>query len=314
MEVALESNPSQDSGHGLELVSQANELSRGVAMKQMVGPLLSEFMRPMYETPITPEETDRIHATDNLGHLSHLGGKVIDILHQRLDSRVHEDQEGYENINKLISNAGLFYYQVFNGVLTEGIRTGVATPLRVATQVYRLEWGDSPGGHNFNFIKSDDLDHSYLLEILERDSFNDMLHRLAKGPNGYLTDVDLIERDTFFEFRDRDGHILMYWDALRLNDEGKVDGLSDKFHIAGQGRRERIRHNNKREPAADHTSSGCPVRYKSEDDSGEAHDSLITASTKFLTAALAISASKSVNSYRLRALRAERASRETVNA
>jgi len=275
------------------LTQEVEGLSRDVAMKSVIGPVLTDFLRPIYTEPLSLVEADRIPVIQTNDDIKPFAQEVVRVVQHRLATRIHEDSDTHaaiDHLTKTVNHPTLFHYQQSHAMLREGVRTSVATPLLVATQIYRTEKGDMPPGKGYSLLAAQDFDYPAYVGILQRDSYRRILSSLAKGPNGFLGGISLdpeaLYHASFFNFfHPQSRRMLMYWDAFRV--EGRVTGLSDAFYIAAQAKRAQIQRANAGHPGT--ASSGCPVRHSLKDKEGVAQESLITSAAQFLIGAVAVS-------------------------
>jgi hypothetical protein len=265
---------------------------RGAAMKQVVGPTLSKLLMPAYDLSISPEEAGKLPEVSEFGDLSQFAASVNDVISWRVADILREDPESYASLHTLISEErNLLHFGDVEPVLREGLRTGEVAPLTVAAHIYRLEKYGAAQRGQLEEVRQQPFDYTKFVDILERPSFDRMLHRLTKGPNGFLGTRSVrptsIVSDDFFKFSLPNGDDMTYRDAYRLED-GKVVDLSGDYDIAAQAKRRKIteQYLETQPRRQDLQSSGCPVRHRLEDEDGEPQQSLITAGIKFLSAAM----------------------------
>jgi hypothetical protein len=277
-------------------VEQAEGLERGEVMRQVVGPALTEFMRPIYNPVVEPSEVIKLPRIGRVIDLPDFGDKVKDLLELRLMDHTQSKPDEFKSIKALnTARPELFFYEDTREVFDESIASGIAIPLTIATHIYNIEHGNVPNGKDdirHLPIAATKVGYSDLTEIMSRDGFARILQRLTKGPNGFLghtaADTQTLLGARFYGFMKPRDRKLRYYDVYRLED-GKVVDLSDEFHIAAEAMRKFLRARYDEDEPLHETisSSGCPVRHRFEDrDTGELQESLVVSSSKFLVAAL----------------------------
>jgi hypothetical protein len=276
----------------LPLANQAFGLERAEVMKMVVGPVLTSLLQPVYEVDDTVAE----HAC-NYARMNTLGDAVDfvtflrDNLLNKLSSHLYKNREIEDEIDELGRlRPDLFFFNTARGIIQEGVITGIATPFQVATHIERLERG--VGGQSGS---DDDVFYQKeTLEILKRESVGKILGRLTKGPNGFLggessSIVSNLLYGPFFDFSDYSNARFKIEDAYKIED-GKVVDLSDAYSLIANRQRQKIEKDyanpDRVGPYQGANSSGCPVRHRFRDETGELQDSLITTGKNFLIAAI----------------------------
>jgi len=283
------------------LVEQAQGISRGPVMKNIVGPFLDTLLRPIYTPELTPDEVERLPIVGPLHDTARrLAMMTIDILEGRLSERLNERGEEYEGLERLRATREDLFHEpdTISITLQEGISSGVIVPLTVAAHIDAIERGAvtqniTQGGTDPNTP----FEPITLTEIFNRDSFARILQHLTKGPNGFLGAAStrtsrMLKHGRFFNFTDNAAKALCYWDAYALQN-GKVVDLNADFHLYAQFKRELLRSGFHAEVKRilknpqDDESSGCPVRHSFKDEHGEPQEPLIVTSAKFVVATMA---------------------------
>lgn len=264
----------------LNLVEQAVDLDRAQIMKQVVGPPMTEFLRPLYEEPLSQEELARLPNLGSVGNLRTFNLVVRNVLNRRLQQQLELTEDGGFG-GQLITLAeihkGTFFYHTVDSIIGEGMETGVYTTLTVAWQIYSLE-------NNLRRVSDEDpIDFAKFIEVMQRPEFDKILFSLTKGPNGFLGEKATnfeVNDNLLFEFyescRFRAERPLRIKDAYKLEDD-RVVGLSDAYHLAAADKRKRV---------GERPSSGCPVRHRFEDENGDKQESLIITAKNFLIGAI----------------------------
>jgi hypothetical protein len=275
------------------LVDQAEGLERDQVMKRVVGPALTSFLRPIYEVSTPIAASNFWEDPPTLDNAVIFVDVLENVLKDRLRQRITDNPAQYEEFERLNdTRPDIFHYKT-SGMLHEGIDTSLAAPFIVATHIGRVERGDVNGrlhcGSPFNREET--------VKILQRDSVDKILHRLTKGPNGFLgapsSRSQAAYSPDFFEFymppyRNEPLHIKR---AYRTQD-GRVTDLSGDYYLSANEKRDKIQRdfNDPRyRQSGDHhfaVSSGCPVRHRFKDETGEPQESLITLGRKFLASGL----------------------------
>lgn len=262
------------------VAAEVEHSPRGEAMKRVVGPLMTQFLKPFYETPLSSEEEQKTGLKAEfqyyLGDLDDTAVALERILLNRFQS---EKGEALQNLidSLLQSRKDLFYYVDAERVVQEGFVTGIVVPLTIASHIYRIE-----RNHLGEFASTIPLDLEYFIGIMQRPEFDEMLLKLTKGPNGFLgssSTTPSLDGKGMFEFKIRG---LNFEDAYKIRD-GKVVGLSNAYHEIANARRTALRNEENLS-----YSSGCPVRHRFEDEDGKKQDSLIVTAKNFLIRALEV--------------------------
>ena len=188
-------------------------------------------------------------------------------------------------------------------LLSEGVDTGVATPLFLGTQIVATE-GFLKFNSNFprNLIRTPfnlPIDPEKLNAVLNGGAVDKLLVLLCKGPNGFLEgrsfdpDYTLPE---FYVFKmlkwDRD---MVFAEAFKVVD-GKVVGPSDDLVLSAHERRKELKEFDENMLVLDNelkrTSSGCPVRYTTTED-GVTVKPLVLQAKDFVAEAVRLTSLKS---------------------
>lgn len=299
---------SVDRSPELSLADKAKGLERAAVMKYVVGPCLSDLLRPIYAPDISEVEgmlltgDCRFPTSDGEPRgfkLEVFSGITKGILWDRLgDARNGDGKKQYVDFLRFSDGrTDLFYYgDAAADIIPEGLQSGIVVPLRVATQVHRLEYGDRKSQRSHRLSRWALCRPDELIEIMERPCFDDILLHLTKGPNGFLGEkaVEVTTyNSSFFDFKvgaDPERR-LSFRDAYEMAD-GKVVGLSGAYHVSARQMRTSVLRTHSSKSAVDPRThqvwshSGCPVRHSFEDESGEKQEPLIIAAKKFLVAAL----------------------------
>jgi hypothetical protein len=311
--------PLDEPEHSVLLVDQAKGLTRAVAMKNVVGPALTEFFQPVYEPFFSAEELERIPADSAFPDLSDLVWGVQGAARKRLAVQIDSDSPSYIEFEMLrharedifFNFGGIFRGADFKYNLEDSVNSGIMIPMVAAVDILRLESGDQPDSPS-NVLNGPFKAQS-IIDIMRRDSFALILSRLAKGPNNFITSYlsdpkqafslwqspkpnDSKKADVFFGFRKGYGEYdkrkrLTIWDAYRMQD-GEVVDLSYDYFQSAEAQRQQINKRGamvfSRGPHRGEDSSGCPVRHKVDGYS----ESLITANKNFIIAALEVAERK----------------------
>jgi hypothetical protein len=284
--------------HDQSLVEQARDLPRDKAMKQVVGPALDRFVRPIYDAPLTADEVSNLPEVTAFKDLPDFSRSTDELLKARLDSRLANEPDQCQILEGVAQGRpDLFHYSLVKNTLVEGVEVGARMPLIVGTHIYILERYGS--GLSYNEKQRLPYDGDLMIDILRRSSTYRILDHLTKGPNGFLggsasVSYTAFERK-FFDFREQNNRCLLASEAYQ-QDQGQVIGLSAAYHLVAASRRQKIKEEyyaTERFGALGNTgghafaiSSGCPVRHRFEDESGEPQESLISAGRQFVIAAL----------------------------
>ncbi|HYF96416.1 MAG TPA: hypothetical protein VD947_00055 [Patescibacteria group bacterium] len=269
------------------LADQAEGKSRAEIMKQVVGPAFTEFLQTVYTQPLTDDEHRRLSPRedepwDGLDNLRRFNLIIENILESRVfkppTNAFFRDAVFENNLSYLRGQqSDIFFHQLPNGIIKEGLESGVVIPLTVASHIYRIEQG---GLEHIDFAK--------FVEIMERPEFDEILLTLTKGPNGFLgsASTELLRHGlSMFDFSiPVSDSPLKTYDAYRVK-EGKVVGLSDQYHLSANDRRRRLFYPFK-PGQKDRSSSGCPVRHSFEDAGGEKQTPLIITAKQFIVEAI----------------------------
>lgn len=274
------------------LVEQAEGMDRPEVMRKVVGPALTEFFRPLYDD-LTPEEAAGLPDIKKFSRIELFATTLDNLIFTRFTALKSDNQMAYSALDRLGEvRLDLFHYQNINSVLTEALLSGIVAPLTLARSIYAVENFDR--GTSREEIKTSELSAADLLEVMQREEFDRMLASLTKGPNGFLgsssSAIQAIGK-SFFDFEGSSVDLLSIWDAFKVKD-GKVVGFSDDYHLAAQAKRRQIgdRYSDaasRFSPKHDFAnSSGCPVRHRFEDETGEKQESLVITAKNFLLQAL----------------------------
>jgi hypothetical protein len=280
------------------LVEQADGLARAEAMKRVIGPALTDMLQLTYTEPLTAEERQKISDIwryPNAEGLARFSGCAKQILDARFAGQHATPQsEMFQRLSKLIgARPDLLFFDWPEQVVHEGLNSGVVAPMMVAQHIYRLEEEqDYPSKGVFN--------PDALAAIMTRPSFDQILLRLTKGPNGFLgqqsTQSKHFFSEKFFDFYrvEADGSVnederMRVTDAYAM-ESGRVVGLSPAYAISAHDRRERQRehYSGLRSKHDFVNSSGCPVRHGFEIETSTAQEPLIVTAKNFLINALQI--------------------------
>lgn len=262
----------------LNLVEQAVDLDRSKIMKQVVGPPMTEFLQPIYREPLSEEELARLPELDSIADLRTFNLVTRNILDFRmmrqLGGSAKDEGFGAQLRNLAEIRKGTFFYHTADGIIDEGIESGVYTPLTIAWQIYFIE-------NNIRRVRDEGpIDFAQFIEIMQRPEFDKILSSLTRGPNGFLGEKATSfepHNEVMFEFYEsrydyRSEKTLKVKDSYKVV-EGKVVGLSDAFYLAASRKRRQV---------GDKPSSGCPVRHSFENEAGEKQEPLIITAKNFL--------------------------------
>lgn len=285
-----------------DLIERAKGISRAEAMKKVVGPALAHFLHPVFDIPLSEEETAYMPELHTFGDIVSFGEEVKKVTHGRLDELKARRSIDYSLIEDLHNaRPDLFYHQNAYMTLTDGIDSAIVTPLTVAGQIYQVENGMSK---LVNGRGRQPIIPGELTDILRRDNFDETLMHLTKGPNGFLGaassyGVGGALTYSFFNFYNPDGEPL-HIDEAFITRAGRVAGLSGKYHLAANGKRRDIKDTYERPPRnvirfEFGDSSGCPLRHRFKGPDGEEHDPLVIYGKEFLINALEVSSSKLID-------------------
>jgi hypothetical protein len=182
-------------------------------------------------------------------------------------------------------------------MIRDGVLSGLVIPFTVAVSILRVEDETLPTSDEK--FAQEPFDYEAIVEILNRDNFDDMAQHLTKGPFGFLggsSSVPKIGANTFFKFKDRTGRPLSVWSTYKLH-AGEVVGFSSAYHLAALDRRAELKKEYEAtgESKGSHAridSSGCLMRHKFTDDVGEVQESIVNTEKEFLLFALALSSAQ----------------------
>jgi hypothetical protein len=263
---------------------------RSERMRQVAGPALDCLVRPIYDAPLTAQEIEDLEPLETFGDLLDFREDTAVILENRLDNALKGQSELSAQIEALGLAERMFHNSETFGIVSEGLETGLTVPLTVATHVYGCENDIS----ELAALKPAPFDYGSFTSIFTRPSFNKILHRLTKGPNGFLgssaTRPNSPFEQDFFEFSAQQKDEMSGLDACIAEpgidyhtvyelEQGQVVDLSSAYHAAALRKRQQLR-------SLKGDSSGCPVRHRFKDESAEIKDSIITISTRFVLRAL----------------------------
>jgi hypothetical protein len=277
------------------LVELAGDRPRSEVMKEVVGPVLTTLLEPVYQVNDLVQQARNNNPLQNFEKATEYVDSLVGALDTNLRHRRHDEEDIgpiYEQIEQLIRNRrDLFYYGTAGQVLHEGLATSLVTPFVAAKQIYRQESGIEPE----DFAWDTKFPRGAMIKILMRETTAKIIHRLTKGPNGFLGDTSINAfmgmYDRFFEFRHpTSGGKLRIADAFELKD-GEVIGLSGLYSLSAQQKRDRITKESieaikRSSPHQAHISSGCPMSRQYADEAGKPQNSLINAGKEFLVTAL----------------------------
>jgi len=179
--------------HAPPLADQAKGLPRRAVMKGVVGPALTEFLHPLYVPTFSAEEMEHIPADSSFPDLSSLVWGIESVVKKRLKTEMDDNLAGYIELAALrharedlfFNFAEIFPGSDFKDNLEDSINSGIMIPIVVAVDILRLESGDKPDSPSNVLDKP--FDHQAIIDIMQRDSFDRILSRLAKGPNNFIT-------------------------------------------------------------------------------------------------------------------------------
>lgn len=298
------------SGEETTLLAQAEGLGRSDVMKKVVGPALTKLLQPLFEEGLSQDELARLTVVRNFAEMEDFMKDVRFMGHIKAEAltgatvktQLYDELEGLQD-----KRPDLFYYPNLEGVIRDAVSSGIVTPFTLASQIYIAENFDSEIS-KADIMKSE-ISVDAILEVLRRPEFDTMLLKLTKGPNGFLgtrSSLPDISKKHFFSFYDPDkcpewkGHEedlgfaewLTPWNAFKF-EEGKVVGLSDQYHLAANLKRKEMewqwRRNLMSRGRYEFTnSSGCPVRHRFEDETGEKQESLVITAKNFVIDALEV--------------------------
>lgn len=288
-----------------DLVERAGGLGRAAAMREVVGPVLTSFLQPVYTAEISSAEVQALPAIAQISDVEEFSLRLYkDVLMPRFYEVIKENQDVYSALGTLDRQRRDLFTDDLSGVvgdvedvLRDGIGTNIDAPLRLAAWIYRLEASKE------DLILDRDrtrISAESLAGIMGRPGFDEILLRLTKGPNGFLVGsqdddpLGPIMHDQFFSFEKPGSEPLTFKDAFELKDNDVIR-LSDDYHIAALKKRkeiveefqenweERQRYNAEHQYAE---SSGCPVRHTFETETGERQEPLVITAKQFLVSAL----------------------------
>src|SRR4051812_22505399 len=102
-------------------------------MKQVVGPFLTEFLRPIYVEPLNDDEISSLPPVHRVRGITYFASRLGETLLTRIHSQSGHDMLGRSRIASLVSNRpDLFYFNDSTPLLREAVHTGVVTPLTVS--------------------------------------------------------------------------------------------------------------------------------------------------------------------------------------
>jgi len=287
-----------------EYIRDPHSFERKDVMKQIVGPILTDFLRPLYEQEITDEEARCFLNRSSImyPYLWSFSGAAWDVMNYRVSESLAKDENiellqsmnraslppiAYYDLSPGATHAmqSLFYYPKVKRVIDEGTRSGVVVPVNVAKQILNIERPDNKDKEEFRRFSIEETEA--VQSVLRRKETEKILITLTKGPNGFLgTDSTMIpERGAtnFFKFG------IEYKDAYKIQ-SGRVVGLSDEYHIAAEEEREQLRNAGDRGSLS---TSGCPVRHRFEDEKDEKQEPLVITAKNFAVRALEVAKEQS---------------------
>jgi hypothetical protein len=279
------------------LLERAEGMSRKQAMKEVVGPAITDLLRPVYALTFIPDETAAIPAATNFGESVQIAETADQILIKRMEVQSGLRKREFTVLDDLVkARRDLFHRGTGPSVLTEGIRSGIIIPFNVAVHVFRLENRLPYGTLNWRRF-----DHSAIGAVLERESIGEILRdHLTKGPTTFVGSGSMEAKaafaSTFFDFPDLIGNGYLPIEAAYEMEQGRVTGLSAAYYQAAAIKRRQIqarfRQRTLENPHQIGISDGCPVRHEFENERSVTETSIITDSRMFLAAVLAISQAK----------------------
>lgn len=260
------------------LVEQAGSLPRALVMRDIMGPALTRLLAPVYDEQISEEEKLQL---DEKMLNSNFTKCLEEILCDRIEKVSEDSPSERQQIDELCSERPdlVFYHNEPRYVLKEGVSTGVIIPLIIATHIHGLE--DQTTGDDISVLEAPDQSQA-ALDIMERSSFDRILISLTKGPNGFLGGPPFHGKVWWRGFFDFQG--LDMAEAYSM-ENGRVQGLSYKYHQAAARERAIMNHGRSQQEARDN-SSGCPFRHRYPDATGAQGESLIMSGKRFLMAAI----------------------------
>ncbi|HEY5152356.1 MAG TPA: hypothetical protein VII55_00105 [Candidatus Saccharimonadales bacterium] len=276
------------------MTAGAEVLTRKQAMHEVVGPVLTVSMAPIYSGQFDDQEQAEIPKIEDTRDLQLFSVAAVAILSRRyLEHPLPNDQ--MEKINEINEAIGLFHRVKLEDAIDEGRRTGVMVPLGVASHIAILE--ASPDNkekfdpHRFNRSRVFPLDAQELTTIMDRPTFDEIILTLAKGHNGTLGELttSLALRDPyFFSFHRQNGSRLLIPDAYEF-DVDEIVGLSSEFRLSAAATRHKrveLLQEDSETSDAKGLMAGCPVRYGFEDEKQGMVEALILTGKGFLMDAL----------------------------
>jgi hypothetical protein len=269
------------------LQEQTQTMSRADVMKFHIGPLLREFLQPVYDQTIEREELETIQPFTGISELPYLCASAMMVAQKRIDKREVELNSLKSMLDPVLSDRpSLTFQNNTQGILDEGIRSGIYVPAALAGHILLEE------------VTVSDIRFSprTLAKIMERPSFDEMLHVLTRGPNGFLGShsVDMyhgqISNGEFFGFSDVETGGRLKAKTVFAKQGDEVVAFSGDYHLAADIKRKAISADQSLRTKSnwvgpDHAqadSSGCPVRHRTEAERFVDSPSLITRANKFL--------------------------------
>ena len=167
---------------------QVENMVRAEAMKHVIGPALTSYLRPIYEQPLGKNVLAELPGIQNAQDLLGWGPNLAAELMERSWALKADYPNETEHLDELAKwGPGLFYARSLRNILAEAHRTSLFVPLIVASHIVGLE-----SGFDFN-ARYPDIEKSNLLTsenkvagAMSRPLFDAILIHLTKGPNGFL--------------------------------------------------------------------------------------------------------------------------------
>lgn len=263
--------------------------SRADFQRELLGPFIDRIVRPIYQDPLSDSELGSLSTLNTFDDLQAFAGSLAlraeigpssSVLNIRL-GEISENEERDLEILRAMCSEEPTHYKELEAILCEGVRSGVVLPLTITSHILGLE--SSEDFYSKRYVYRSSFDKDSAIDIMRRTEFDKIIGSLTRGPNGFIgadsIDID-VNSPYFFFFKKNDPYLgVMNSQRLRIDEaykleDGKVVGLSDEYHISANEKRRAKSH--------ERTSSGCPVRHKFDDSSGQNQEPLVITAKNFL--------------------------------